>query len=302
MRLVPRNLGHVIGAAVALTAAACGSATRPATSPTSAPGATAPTTVTPTTTTLPTTTTTSEAAAVTSDVRVYFLRGEKLDVAHRTIAGTPQIATAAVTELLAGPTTAEVSAGMATTIPAGTRLRGISINGGIATVDLTGVFASGGGSLSMVGRLAQITYTLTQFPTVDRVMFHLDGKPVTVFGGEGLILDHPANRASFESLTPAILVEFPGRGWAVSSPLRVAGTANVFEAQFQAELADRTGTVIARQAILATSGSGTRGTFATTIAFTVVASGPGTLTVFDVSAKDGSRIDVVKIPVQLVAP
>jgi hypothetical protein len=236
-----------------------------------------------------------------ADVRVYFLHGDKLDVAHRTVTATPRIATAAMTELLAGPTPADVAAGLASAIPGGTRLLGLSIADRIATVDLSGAFAAGGGSLSMAARLAQVTYTLTQFPTVEGVVFRLDGQPLTVLGGEGIVIDHPASRSSFEGLAPAILVEFPGRGWALQSPLRATGTATVFEGQFQAELTDSAGQVLARQIVHASSGTGTRGDFTTVVPFTVPTSGPGTLTLFDTSAKDGSRIDVVQIPLELVA-
>jgi germination protein M len=308
MPVLRRATTGVLAALLTLGVVACGTGskqpstaptTEPETPTTTAPPTAAPTTSSPTTTGLPTTTTSLAAASL--DVRVYFLHGDTLDVAHRTITATQQVATAAMTELLAGPTAADVTAGLATTVPGGTRLLGINVANATATVDLSGEFANGGGSLSMAARLAQVTYTLTQFPTVAQVVFHLDGKPVTVFGGEGIILDHPATRASFESLTPPILVEFPGRGWAAQSPIQITGTANVFEAQFQAELTDSTGAVLARQTVHATSGTGTRGSFDTTIAYHVATSGPGTLTVFDTSPKDGSRIDTVQIPVQLIA-
>lgn len=224
--------------------------------------------------------------------------GDKIAVSHRTVAATARIATAAMQELLSGPDASDVAAGLSTTVPSTTRLLGVNIANGTATVDLSSDFESGGGSLSMTGRLAQVTYTLTQFPTVSGVLFELDGQPVTVFGGEGIILDHPATRASFESLTPPILVEFPGRGWTVHSPVRIAGTANVFEAQFRAEITVG-GRVVAEEAVQATSGTGTRGTFDTTLAYPAGAAGPATLTVFDLSAKDGSRIDVVDIPILL---
>lgn len=281
--------------AVLAVTASCGSTTKSGQPPSTRPGATttAPATTGPTTT-APTTT-----APATMDVRVYFMRGDKIGVAHRTVTATRQVATAAMTELLAGPTASDSAAGLTTAIPSGTVLLGIDVAGGIATVDLTGAFGSGGGSLSMVSRLAEVTYTLTQFPTITGVNFRLDGKAVTVFGGEGIVLDHPATRSGFESVTPAILVEFPGRGWAVGTPLRVAGTANVFEAQFQAEITGSGGRVIATKSIRATSGTGTRGTFDTTISFPSSLSGPATLTVFDISAKDGSRIDVVTIPLEL---
>lgn len=250
-----------------------------------------------------TTATTSGPSSTTApgapvDLRVYFLHGDKLDVAHRAVPATVEVARAALTELLAGPTPADVAAGLASTVPAGTRLLGIDVAGGTATVDLSGEYASGGGSLSMTARLAQVTFTLTQFPTVKQVTFKLDGKPVTVFGGEGIVLDHPSTRASFESVTPPILVEFPARGAMAGSPVRISGSANVFEAQFRVELTDPAGRVLASKAVTATAGTGTRGTFDTSVAYSGYR-GAATLTAFDVSPKDGSRIDVVRIPLQL---
>jgi spore germination protein GerM len=133
---------------------------------------------------------------------VWFARGERLIPQLRTHAPTRLVATAAVSALLAGPTPAERTAGIATAVPAGTRLLGISINQGVATVDLTSGYQSGGGSLSMQLRLAQVVYTLTQFPTVKTVRFALDGAPVNVFSGEGIVLDHPAGRSDYADLAP----------------------------------------------------------------------------------------------------
>lgn len=227
------------------------------------------------------------------------MRGDKIGVASRTLPATTAVATAAINALLAGPSPADSSAGLNTSIPTGTRLLGVSIANGTATVDLTGTFESGGGSLSMVGRLAQVTYTATQFPTVSRVNFRLDGKPVTVFGGEGIILDHPATRADFESVTPAILVEAPTPGTSISGQVRVWGTANVFEAAFRLQVTAPDGAVIVDRAVQATSGTGTRGTFDVTVDLAQAGARAATLTVYDLSAKDGSRQDVVAIPVRV---
>ncbi len=287
------RFGAVAVAVLTLGGVGCSSPSSP-----SSPGTS---NVAPPATTAPSLATTTNAPAATVDLRAYFMHGETIAVAYRSVAATPQVATAAMSELLAGPTAADASAGLTTAIPSGTRLRGIDIASGTATVDLTGAFESGGGSLSMSARLAQVTFTLTQFPTVQRVQFRVDGNPVTAFGGEGIVLDHPATRATFEALAPPILVESPGPGRTVRSPLRITGSANVFEAQFQAELTDGAGKVLASQAVHATSGTGTRGTFDAMIVFQAGAAGPATLTVFDTSAKDGARIDVVTVPLELAA-
>jgi len=134
---------------------------------------------------------------------VWFARGEQLVPVRRTHARTPRVATAAISALLAGPTAAERGAGTTTAIPAGTRLLGISIDRGVATVDLTSQYQSGGGSLSMQVRLGQVVYTLTQFPTIRSVRFALDGTPVNVFSSEGIVLDHPVGRSDYRVLTLA---------------------------------------------------------------------------------------------------
>jgi sporulation and spore germination protein len=133
-------------------------------------------------------------------LQVWFARGNQLASEQRTHAATPRVATAAVQALLAGPNAAERTAGVTSAIPDGTRLLGISIKDRVATVDLTSEFQSGGGALAMQMRLAQVVYTLTQFPTVNAVRFSLDGAPVDVFSSEGIVLDHPVGRADYQNL------------------------------------------------------------------------------------------------------
>jgi hypothetical protein len=127
--------------------------------------------------------------------------------------------------------------------------------------------------------LAQLVYTMTQSPLSDSV--EIDGKRYT--------------RADFEEQTPLILVESPLAYDEVSSPLRVTGTANTFEATFQYELKDSSGEVVDEHFVTATSGTGTRGTFDfTTKPFDDV----GSLVVFELSAQDGSRVNEVEIPLR----
>jgi germination protein M len=237
----------------------------------------------------------SSSPARTLTVSLYFLRGEYVGVAHRTIPYTLATGSAAMRLLVAGPSDSERAAGLGTTIPEGTKFLGLTIKDGIATVDLSSAYASGGGSLSMFTRLAEVVYTLTQFPSVKGVDFKLDGKNVTVFSSEGIALDHPQTRADYEGQTPAILVENPAVGDTVSSPMRLRGTANVFEAVFRMKLADADGKVLVKGTVQATSGSGTRGTFSTLVLFAPTTP-TGALTVYEVSMKDGSALHVVRIP------
>lgn len=247
-----------------------------------------------------TTATTEPTGSVPTSVslEVWFLRGEELVRVTRMHEATRRVATAAMEALLAGP---GPEAGLGTAIPAGTRLLGISIKKGVATVDLTSQYQSGGGSLSMKARLAQVVYTLTQFPTVRAVLFHLDGQPVNVFSGEGIVLDHPVGRADYEDLLPVIAVDKPVAGERVSSPVSVSGSADVFEANVTVEVLDANGRVVGNMFTTATCGTGCRGTFAVPVTFKVDREQSGTIVVHDDDAAGtGTPPHQVRIKVVLV--
>jgi hypothetical protein len=232
------------------------------------------------------------------EVRAFFLRDEVVGPVARS-AETPAVARGAMQALLAGPTGQEADLGFSTTIPQGTELLDVAVADGIATVDLSEEFGGGGGSLSMMGRVAEVVFTLTQFPTVDAVSFQIEGEQVTALGGEGLILDGPQTRDDWEDLSPAILVESPLPFAEVTSPLRIQGTANTFEATFLVDVTDGEGEIVFEEVVTATSGSGTRGTFDLTATFEVPRAGVGEVIVWEESAADGSRVNLVEIPVHI---
>lgn len=232
---------------------------------------------------------------------VWFNHGEWLFMTKRTEPAAPRIGAAAVEALLGGPSAAERAAGVLTSLPEGTELLGLSIAGGVATVNLSHPFEAGGGSLSMFSRLAQLTYTLTQFPSVHGVNLELDGRPVRVFSGEGIILDRPMTRSSYRDRLPSILVEGPQIGQQVSSPIRVSGTANVFEATVSISILDAQGREIVRTTTQASCGTGCRGTYAKAVPYTVGQTQSGIVRVYEISAKNGKPINVIEIPVVLTA-
>jgi germination protein M len=230
-------------------------------------------------------------------VDAWFLIGEKLAVVRREVPRTDAVLRAAVEELLRGITFADASYGLTTAIPDGTVLRGVDLDGGTATVDLSSTFESGGGSLSMMARMAQLVFTATQFPTVDRVVLRLDGEPVEWIGGEGLVVAGPQTRRDYEGMSGAIVVESPGVGDAVTGPLRVTGEANVFEAVVSLELRDAAGRVLVDTTTMATAGTGTWGRYRVDLVYPPT-SGRLELEVYAVSPKDGSRIERVVYPLE----
>jgi hypothetical protein len=235
-----------------------------------------------------------------ASLEVWFAHGEKLVSVKRTHEATPRVATAAIEALLDGPTKAERASGFDTAIPAGTRLLGISINRGVAIIDLTSEYQSGGGSLSMQVRLGQVVYTLTQFPTVKKVSFRLDGTPVNVFSSEGIVLSHPVGRGDYKDLLPVIVVSQPAPKARVTSPVTVSGSANVFEANVTVKVLDANGRVVGSTFTTATCGTGCRGTYSVDVDFRTDREQQGTIVVSDDDAAGtGHPPHEVRIPVVL---
>jgi germination protein M len=240
----------------------------------------------------------------TTIVRAYFYTGEGTEAdllpILREVPETKAVATAAMNALLGGPTAGDRGyPSIGSAIPTGTRLLGLTIRDGVATVDLSSEFESGSGATSVRLRLGQVIFTLSQFPTVDSVLFQIDGHTVTVFGSQGVVLDGPVARADFEDLLPDIFVDRPAYGAALGNPGRVTGSSNVFEATFRVTLLDDGGRTMADEQVMATCGSGCRGTFDVTIRYDVPKAQWGTLRVWAGSAKDGSPVSVSEYPVWL---
>jgi germination protein M len=246
----------------------------------------------------------SASPGATTIIRTYFYYGGELGTAGlvpllREVPETRAVATAAMTALLEGTTIESAEREITSAVPAGSRLLGLTIEDGVATVDLSSEFESGGGSMSVLVRLGQVVYTLTQFPTVQTVQFEIEGKPVTVFSSEGVILDGPVGRDQYADLLPMIFVDRPAYGAAIGNPARLTGSANVFEASFLITLLDGDGNQILETPAMATCGTGCRGTFDVTLPYSVPEAGWGTLRVWEASAMDGSPQNVRDYPVWL---
>lgn len=149
----------------------------------------------------------------------------------------------------------------------------VSVVDGTARVDI--------GKLTS-GRVAEVVYTLTHLPTVQKV---------DVAGRRAL------TRADVAAYVPPILVESPADGQQVPSTFTVRGTASVFEATLVVELR-RNGSLVERRTVTATIGAPARGAFSTVLR--APADGPATVFVYAPSAADGSPQHVQRVPVTVV--
>ncbi len=248
----------------------------------------------------PAATTTSRPAATTTtvvaarSVTVFFVRDGKLAPVARQVAVADGVE-AGLRALVQGPTPTEQMAGFTTALPSGTAVRAVRVEAGTATIDLSREFASGGGSQSMMLRVAQVTYTALQVSGVERVSYELAGQPLTVLGGEGLLLESPQTRADLEDVQPRILVESPGHGATVRTDFVVRGSSNTFEATHKIQVLDKAGNAIIDTFTTATSGTGTRGTWEKRIDLPAGTRGAVTLRVYEESMKDGRPLGLVDL-------
>lgn len=233
----------------------------------------------------------------TTAFSVWFKRSARLWHTKRTATSAAFPERTVVRALFAGPNAAETAAGVKSAIPAGTHLLSTTLNGGVVTVNVGNKFVTPAARKRIRMRLAELTYTATQFPAAHAV--HLEHRGIAVSSIAGVHVPAQMTRAMFDRLLPAIVVNTPAIGAHVGSPIRVNGTSDVFEAAMVVKVLDSTGHRIARKFFTASCGTGCRGRFAVMISYHVATAQNGTVVVTDTSARGGRPPHIVRIPLRL---
>ncbi|MEX1112420.1 MAG: GerMN domain-containing protein [Candidatus Andersenbacteria bacterium] len=137
---------------------------------------------------VPITVETSESTpAATLEIKAYFansgmISGDQDECTTvfpvtRTVPRTVSVARTAMEQLLAGPTAEEQSQGYTTSINPGVNIQKLTIENGVARVDLSETLEQQvGGSCRVTAILAQIIETLQQFPTVRDVVISINDR------------------------------------------------------------------------------------------------------------------------------
>ncbi len=224
---------------------------------------------------IPTSTAPKTSSTVPPQVAVtlYFVRGIDLGVAVRMINSSADPRDAALQALLSGPTPAEAAAGLGTLIPAGTTLRGLQVRGGVAAVNFSPQFVATGPPAALSARLAQVVYTLTAYPNVDRVALFVAKLPINSFAG--VDTSSPVGRSQVTAALPGVLLEDPAVGSSVQGSLHTSGLTSI-NGTYDIQLVDSTGRLLASVTNTAVAGA----TFAQTIPFSFAYTGTGTVRVF----------------------
>ncbi len=104
----------------------------------------------------------------------------------------------AINELLKGPNIVEKSFGAYSEIPKTTKLLGVKTVGNKIIIDLSSDFQYGGGTDSVYSRMMQLIKTAVN-NTDKKVYLHLDGRQVSIIGGEGIMVSQPLSEKSLEN-------------------------------------------------------------------------------------------------------
>jgi hypothetical protein len=130
------------------------------------------------------------------------------------------------------------------------------------------------------------------------VRVRIDGQPTATFGTSGLTLDGPLDRSDFTTETPLILVETVAPGDVVPATPRVAGINNTFENNVRIRIVGADGRTLADTFTTGRGPMGQWGRFETVVPIARGSNPSGKVVVFESSAKDGSEINAVEVPVR----
>lgn len=112
----------------------------------------------------------------------------------------------------------------------------------------------------------------------------------------------PSETPSSPPVADVITIDGPSDGARVTVPVEAEGTANTFEAALTVDVVNEAGDILCMRHIMATSGSGTRGTWQTRLGFAPEQdiAAPVTLRAYELSANDGSMINLVERRITLL--
>lgn len=145
------------------------------------------------------TSTTQPGSVATARATIYLVDEEGELVSGEREVKSPATVVRAVEVLLQGPAEDEVGR-LSTAITSGTQL--LDVDGptdGLVTVDLSKELLDITGRQQILA-LAQVVYTVTALPNVERVLFRIDGERREVPNGDGKLTSSPLGRGSYRAL------------------------------------------------------------------------------------------------------
>ena len=181
--------------------------------------------------------------------------------------------------------------------PRATTVRGISVRGTVATVDLSAVAATGtAGSAFACAALQALVHTVTAAsPSISRVLLRINGRSAGVvsgFWGHGCGPDGPMARRPATNILAPIQISNVLHAQFVNRAFTISGEATVFEATVSWKVTDQATRRVLRTGFTTASiGAPGRGTFRFSVSLPASQVGrPVVVSAWEDSAKDGSDL------------
>jgi len=181
--------------------------------------------------------------------------------------------TAAIETLMMGPSDVERFNGEQTNIRSGATFTGLTVDNGTAVVSFNRYFETA----KTRPQVAQVVFTLTQFPEIQKVLILIDGQTNGATGAS------PQDRQDLDDMTPVVLLESPTLNATVGSSFKMHGTAVAATGDtFDYKVLGPDGAELVTDKVKVLASPGTRGPFlepvklppGTTGPVTIVTTGP----------------------------
>jgi spore germination protein GerM len=101
-----------------------------------------------------------------------------------------------------GPNQSETGDGLTTAVGPDVTVESVRVSDGLATVALSGEGATQSAGSDRALAIAQLVYTATAIPGVNRVSFEVDGKTTEVPRGDGTLTSKPVRRSDYGLAVP----------------------------------------------------------------------------------------------------
>ena len=144
----------------------------------------------------------SPPSGVVRKSRIYFVHidGERISLrdVERSVSFVDSPLTKTLETLLLGLSSTEIGNGLLSLVPEGTSLRGVSMRGNTAYIDLSESFRFN--TFGLEGyqyQLKQIVFTATEFQSVNSVQILVEGRRISYLAPESPLVWEPLSRESF---------------------------------------------------------------------------------------------------------
>jgi spore germination protein GerM len=140
--------------------------------------------------------TTTTLRRTTPSYTVYLVGDDRLRAVTRSTS-EPLTPREVLARLVDGPSATEADAGLRTLLDPEVDVERVRVDGGVATIELSGTGTARPAGDDGALAVAQLVYTATALPTVERVRIEIGGRQAEIPRGDGTLTKAPVSRSDY---------------------------------------------------------------------------------------------------------